>query len=423
MTLDDLIIAATDFYLKSRDFNGYPAHHIHRAHELEYGTIKDIFVSLIKDGRGTIIFGDLHPNPHIRAFQDEPSAAQLEKLEKLKIEHSCLYPSANYLSSVVKSADYQDRPFTLELALGAGQLEFRSFDLTVLEGYRNDPRYHYDNDDIRGKICITDEFYESDQIHEKDQIILETFGFAYDGDMNRAVAAFLIYLNRLSPEHQQTWNSKRLEGNFKLHPDYYRNCILGDWGSGISVFDAFVEELEIINRMCDVMGHPPLFRETFKDNRPRNFSFLVRPTQEEFNDFILTLDKMMSDNINKKFFMNQVSDEIEEEREDGKIVVRNKGTIAMFDEWIRARFHPADPVPLDNMIIALKKVRKLRQKPAHAVKPNIFDQRFFHEQRQLIIDAYTGIRTIRLLFAGHPAVRRADIEVPKLLYEGKIWTQ
>jgi len=120
MTPDDLIIAATDFYLKSRDFNGYPAHHIHRAHEFEYGTIKDIFVSLIEDGRGTIVFGDLHPNPHIRAFQDEPSAAQLEKLEKLKIEHSCLYPSANYLSSAVESADYQDRPLLWSWLLGPG---------------------------------------------------------------------------------------------------------------------------------------------------------------------------------------------------------------------------------------------------------------------------------------------------------------
>lgn len=47
MTPDALIIAATDFYLKSRDFNGYPAHHIHRVHKLEYEAIKDIFASLI----------------------------------------------------------------------------------------------------------------------------------------------------------------------------------------------------------------------------------------------------------------------------------------------------------------------------------------------------------------------------------------
>lgn len=40
-----------------------------------------------------------------------------------------------------------------------------------------------------------------------------------------------------------------------------------------------------------------------------------------------------------------------------------------------------------------------------------------------IASAYTGIRTIRLIFAGHPQVRTADISIPDVLYEGKIWSQ
>ena len=158
MTPDELIIAATEFYLNSRDFNGYPGHHIHREHGQSYEEIRKISSDLVTDGRGTIVFGDLHPNPHIRAFADEPLVKQLKKLESAPLEHACLYPSSQHLSSVVADADYKDRPFTRELALGAGQLEFRSFDLTVLESYRNDPRYHYDNDDILGKICVKDEF-------------------------------------------------------------------------------------------------------------------------------------------------------------------------------------------------------------------------------------------------------------------------
>lgn len=423
MKLDELLSLATDFYLNSGDFNGYPAHHIHTEHGLSFKEIREIFIEIVASGKGTIVFGDIHPNPHIRAFVDEPVEKQLKKLKTANIEHSCLYPSVSHLSKIVNRADYQDRPFTLELALGAGQLEFRSFDLSVLEIYRNDPRYHYSNDDIRGQICVTDEFFESDQMHEKDQVILETFGFSYDAQMNRAVAAFLIYLNRLSPEHQQIWNSKRISGEFKLHPDYYRNSILGDWGSGISIFNAFIEELKIINIMCKAMGRPCLFRDDFDRNRPRNFSFLVRPTQEEFNDFVLTLDKMMSDNINKKFFMNDISDETEEERSDGKIVVRSKGTISMLNEWLNLRFRPKDPAPINDMIAAFKKVRRLRQKPAHAVQADIFDQKFFHQQRDLIISAYSAVRTLRLIFANHPGVKSADIEIPDLLHEGKIWTQ
>lgn len=196
MTPDELIIVATKFYLKSKDFNGYPGHHIHRVHGKSYEDLKKLFRDLVLDGRGTIVFGDLHPNPHIRAFADESPEEQLRKLEFVPLEQACLYPSSQHLSLVVSDTDYWDRPFTRELALGAGQLEFRSFDLTILENYRNDPRYHYDNDDIRGQICVKGEFCESDQMHEKDQVILETFGFSYDEQMNRAVAAFLIYLSR-----------------------------------------------------------------------------------------------------------------------------------------------------------------------------------------------------------------------------------
>jgi len=423
MTPDELIAAATDYFLHARDFNGYPGHHIHLQHGLSYDDIRNLFTSLVSDGRGTIVFGDLHPNPHIRAFADEAQDAQLQKLEAASLEHACLYPSSRHLATVVSDTDYQDRPFTRELALGSGQLEFRSFDLSVLEIYRNDPRYQYDNDDVRGHICVTDEFYESDKMQEKDQVILETFGFSYDNDMNRAVAAFLIYLSRLSPEHQQIWNSKRLAGKFRLHPDYYRNSILGDWGAGISVFDAFLEELKVINQMCTVMNRPPLFRDTFEANRPRNFSFLVRPTQEEFNAFVLTLDKMMSENISKDFFMGEVRDETDETRGDGKIVVRQRRTIAMLEDWFSVKVRPTDPKPAADMIAAFKKVRKLRQKPAHAVKADVFDQKFFHDQRDLIVTAYTAVMTLRQFFAGHPLVQRADVEIPNVLTEGKIWTQ
>jgi hypothetical protein len=50
------------------------------------------------------------------------------------------------------------------------------------------------------------------------------------------------------------------------------------------------------------MGRPNLFRQDFGqygENEPRRFTFLVRPTLEEFNEFVLLLDKMLSDNLNK----------------------------------------------------------------------------------------------------------------------------
>jgi hypothetical protein len=151
--------------------------------------------------------------------------------------------------------------------------------------------------------------------------------------------------------------------------------------------------------------------------------FLHRPTLEEFNAFVLLLDKMLSDNINKAFFQGQVPEETETERSDGKIVVTPKGTLTILDEWIHSRMRLPDWTPWDEAIAALRKVRKLRQKPAHAVNENVFDQKYFKEQRQLMIDAYDAVRTIRLLFANHRAVKSAGIVAPDWLQTGTIWTQ
>lgn len=70
----------------------------------------------------------------------------------------------------------------------------------------------------------------------------------------------------------------------------------------------------------------------------------------------------------------------------------------------------------------MREVRKLRQKPAHAINENIFDQSYFKEQRELIIKTYDSLRTVRLLLANHPLVKSAEIEVPEWLSKGEIWT-
>jgi hypothetical protein len=289
-----------------------------------------------------------------------------------------------------------------------------------LEQYRNDPRYSYQNDDIRGIISVNDA-----GLTITDQILLQHFGFSYDDDFNRAVAVFIFDLANLSPEHQQIWKAKQLDGDYWLHPDFYRNAILGEWGEGVSIFDAFIYELYIVNMMAAAMGRPHLFRHDFGEygeNRPIKFSFLVRPTLEEFNSFVLLLDQLLADNLNKRFFQNDVPLEIEKARKDGKIIIEQKGTLLLLDEWIRKFFRPDDWEPWDTSIATLKKVRKMRQKPAHDVNENVFDQAYFKAQRELITQAYEALRTLRMLLENHPAVKKASLVIPDHIREGKIWT-
>jgi len=412
----------TEYYLKSGDFNGIPVFVLEKKLNSMWGVLKDIVKDLINDDKVGAIFSDTDDNTHILRLGIEPKEVQTSKLEKIDV-HTCLYPRPSHLERVVNRSLYSSKPYVLELALGSPQLSYRSFDLSILEYYRNDPRYYYSNDDINGYISIRDAI-GVDQMLESDQILLETFGFCYDENLNRAVAVFLRYLSDLSAEHQQMWKSKELKPSFNLHPDYYRNNILGDWGERIPIFHAFVLEMWIINQMSTAMGRPSFFRMDYGEygeNKPRKFGFLIRPTLEEFNHFVLLLDKMISDNINKEFFKNQVPYETETIRNDGKIVIQHKGTLQILDEWLRKYFRTSDWEPWDNAIKAFKKVRKLRQEPAHAINEDEFDQRYFKEQRELIVQSYDGIRTLRLFFANFPAVKVAKINIPDVLFEGRIW--
>jgi len=407
----------TRFYLSSGDFNGIPVRGLATNPWLEWEDLVRDLGKLIAEEKACVVYSDTDVNPHILRVGYEPKDAQIAKLDTADV-HACAYPLPKHLEEVVDRSQYKEKPYVLSLALGSPQLAYKAFDLSILEFYRNDPRYNYSNDDVCGHIYISSEAFKSETLAESDRVFLNSFGFCYDEDMNRAVAVYVRYLADLSPEHQQIWKAKELGGDYKLHPDYYCNTIIGDWGEGISVFEAFIEELQIINKMARAMGRPPLFRDDFAEERPREFGFLVRPTLKEFNDFVHLLDKMISENIKKEFFQNEVPYEVEEVRRDGKVVVRQKNTLTILDEWVHKHYRTDDWEPINEMIETFKEVRKRRQKPAHAIEENIFDQGYFHKQRDLMIRAYDAMRTLRLLF--HP--QADEVEVRQVLQEGKIWT-
>lgn len=416
--MTELIGAIVRHYLESGDFNGYGTRSIGGSEDGRRKIIRD----LVEAGEVSINFGDRHPNPHILAFAPEPVDVQLKKLADSDLQSACLYPTAERLQKTLGPMGFPTKPFTGRLAHGEPQLELVYFDLRVLEQYRNDPRYSYWTDDINGRLSVSDAFFQSEKMREKDQVLLQSFGFGYDREVNeRVVAVFLRYLSDLSPEHQQIWNTHRLDGDYHPHPDYWRSS-MGEWPERVSIFQAFTEELKQINLMAALMGRQPLFKMDYSDGaRPRGFSFLIRPTLSEFNAFVHLLDKMLSENINTAFFGTEVDMETYEERKDGKVVARPKGSITALKEWTARMFRTKDEQPLNEALATLKRVRTLRQKPAHAVHEDEFDQRYFREQRELVMKAYEAVRTLRLILANHPATKKH--EVPDWLFKGEIWTR
>lgn len=92
------------------------------------------------------------------------------------------------------------------------------------------------------------------------------------------------------------------------------------------------------------MGRPPLFRNDFTDDRPRGFGLILRPTRRNYGDFIHLLDKMISENINRKFFVGTgLTLFSKTPKQDGTVESRPKGSLALLEEWLNkyVRFRDA----------------------------------------------------------------------------------
>jgi hypothetical protein len=420
-----ILDALTRHYLESRDFNGMAAGALIRSTQASWEGLRPHLERLIEAELAGVL-GTEAGNSHIVSVGFPDTATQIGSLAEPDLHHTCLYPRANHLRTVVGPDLFTTEPYKRELALGAPQLSFHPFDLSVLEYYRNDPRYLYRNDDVSGQVCVSDDFFQSQEMVDSDQILLKTFGFAYDQDLNRSVAVFIRYLADLSPEHQRVWRAKELTGDYELHPDYYRPCILGEWPERISMCRALIEELQVINDIAVALGREPLFQNDFREGRasvPKEFCLLIRPTCKEFNNFVHVLDKLLSDNINRKFFGTDVSFEVETERKDGRIQVQPKGTLSAIDEWVRMHFHTNDWTRWNESIEAMRRVRKLRQRPAHGLNDDKFDQQYIKDQRELMIQAYSAVRTLRRILQDHPSLDASQITMSDWLRDGRIWTR
>lgn len=400
MTNKELLEVVTRRYLDSADFNGLP---------VSATTPRARVRQLIEKGLLSLNRGDRHPNFHIKAFEPEPIGEQLRKISEGGLV-GCLYPERTHLESVLDRSEFEGRPYELALGLGAPKLSLRYFDPTVLEKYRNDPRYSFKTDGIQGYVSVSDEHYKrgsEEKVAERDQTLLQSFGFGYDQQMHRAVAVFLSYLAGLTPEHQRIWQAHELSGDFSPHPDYWA-ASMGHWPTHASIFVAFTAELRIINEMTTKIWGQELFRKDFVEDRPRDFAFMLRPTKEALDNFVHLLDKMLSDNIERRFFPPAFISA-------GR---KSLGTLRLLEVWLDERFRARDPKPVARMFAVFRRVRELRMRPAHTIRKDLHDPSYFAEQRALMLDSYNAVRTLRLILANHPATR--GVEIPDWLDQGLI---
>ena len=304
------------FFCESSDFNGIALRNISEQLGLDYKDSIDQVKELVKDG---IVSIQSSTNPHIVGFTHHAIDPQLDILDQAKdVEVSkesigeivfvvestqypiCVYPSKEYLKKSRDLSKFGFAKYTSALALAEPQLSFRFFETDVLERYSSDPRFDFEFHDFSGSIsCKYDESGKA-ILREEDQILLKSFGLGFDSNSNRLIAVILCDLGRLSAEHQVYWSTKEVSAaECKVLADYYNNIIQGNWITARSVFSALIDEINAIYKLTSLIFGVPLFRKELDgDHRPKNFTFFFSPTTKNYYDFIILLDKYISENIN-----------------------------------------------------------------------------------------------------------------------------
>jgi len=391
-------IAATDieklvvrYYLNSRDYNGISLVQLAAKLGVEFEQLRQTAVDLVKAGRVSIV-SPRQSNPFIKML-DVPIEEQLNGLEKREPQFVCLYPTRVAIEAEIDPSEYDDRPFTKMLILGAPKLVALPFRLEVLDAYERDPRYGFSFYDFGGTISTRGEYYE--QMDESDRCHLR-FGVGYDDEGDRAVAVYVYHLGSLPARQQRIWKEFLVDRDCTMSEEYYKTTILAQWPDTMSVYEAIIHEQVEINKLFGLMGRGGLFRETYEDHRrPRGFSFFVKPTQDQYDSFIQLLDKMLSENINLDCFGDDVERYRRVETQKGEFERQTKGSIALLEEWLTRRYPSIEATEVAAIIGPLRKVRQLRQKPAHTIRKDQYDKGFYKTQDVLVWEVYRALSALR----------------------------
>lgn len=401
------------FFVESRDFNGIPVRELIRRAGQPRDRVLAELAELVSQGQVALAFGSYSANPHIKRLPDLPIDEQLQRMKRADVDtDACAYPTSAVIEQRADLTPYKGQPFTRRLAVADAQLTPVFFDLEVLEKYFRNPIYHFQFNDLGGNISIADKHYQSAEINERDKVHID-FGIAYDERRRRVVVAYLRYLADLSPEHQRIWDAHLAAGPCVMNSDYARATINGDFPEHWSAYQAFLVEQVEINKLSVLIDKPPLFRETFEEQkRPKEYMPMLLPTKKNFDAFVHTLDKMLSENINHDFFKGDVP--LLDEKG------RAKGTLNLLRDFLDKRYRDGDKNRIGVELVApLKEVRDLRRKPAHKLEGDAHDPSLPAAQDELLGRVIRTLTKLRLVLMSHPKAK-GQYQPPEWLDGDKI---
>lgn len=441
-------------YLKSSDYNGCRIESLYD-HFPNTKLLKKSIVELLKNKEIDLYYCNINPyiknldlkiprEQMIKYIEDLPDEYQENNIvETLSIENLIinitelkeenpffpisLFPSSKIIKRYIKNKPkYMNLPpFNKMLLEGMAHLHFLYFRIDVLNRFLNDPRYIVYNYDFTGSIYYAD---EEDNNHHEDEhkIYLSHFGLGYNKKTKEnAVVIFPHDLRHLSFKHQCYFYSYMLsrQKDYLPEPAYYKN-VMGETTEGISIFDAFIQEMVLINKMFKIICGRNLFSkipEFGNNKRPEYFHSFLSPTQSTYCNFCRTLYRIAIDQLNKKSIiafakkLNVYSEELKE-----------LGTMSALEETFNKGFLSRDGSKTGTEIINIwkKEIHDSRNIQSHSFIDDKYDIEIYAKYRTTLHDAYESIRLIRLVLSVYPTVKNAinskEIEISEELFNGTI---
>ncbi|MEI6462682.1 MAG: hypothetical protein WCO33_03390 [bacterium] len=417
-------------------FSGYAPDNAEFFHD------KEIIRELVIERKIDICNGEKFPNIFIKAYNIESVEKQIlwldSQVQKEEVAQEevisftneidvkfvvtvplcCLYPTNTYLKETVSNRKFANKPFTRMLALGMPQLYPLYFSPEALYGYVDNPKYKVE----MNNICGT--FYSKDNSGSFNDVFIQQLGFGINRDLDnfeRSIALFPCDLSILDSFNQKYWHNYLLpnQKDFFLHPEYSR-IVRGYFPENVSIFDAFLKELELINQMSIKIYGVNLFKNDYTEKKPSKFMYMLIPSKKEFNSFARTLSNMMGDNMDLNFFKKLgLETQLLGLTIEGTPIDKSKPTITLLNEWLKRDIKFTDPEPKEIMIKTFRLVQDLRSKDgAHKEVENDYDKKYISEQRDLMVKAYTAVRTLRLILMNNTMCK--SVEVPAWIKVGKI---
>lgn len=410
MDKKELLKYVTEHYLTSCDFNGVAVYN------MPFFDTEDLVV-LIQENQVFVITDDDDFNIHINRcnwYSDKDK--QIASVRK-----KCgfaIYPTPTHLESLDIR---EEKPFTAMVARGAEQLRVMYFAVDVLELYVNNPQYIIWDCGYRGNIYLRDNASE-DLLHSE---YIKDFGVAYprtaprDGD--RAIGVFLRDLSKLNFEAQCKWRAFLLrdQSKFVVNSGFIKNLLFGGWVDKYWIFDALLDEIKLINSMCNSIGLPPLFCNEYsrEENQLIGYRTLLIPSSKNYYEFVSALEKIVVNNLNYKLFKQEALHikPIDRKKEDETF----KSSIEMLEEWFSVNYFASNPIGNDafKKYVAgtFRNIRKIRQVPAHELYANEYDKGLYRKQNNLVQEVYNAVKELRMMFSRHPLA--TNVHIPDQLQD------